>query len=39
MAPQTQADLVRQALAEEWTPEAFEAALDAHSTRTQPFPG
>ncbi|WP_111768446.1 phytanoyl-CoA dioxygenase family protein [Nakamurella deserti] len=39
MAPQTQADLVRQAVAEEWAPDAFAAALEAHTTRTQPFPG
>lgn len=38
MAPQTQADLFRQALAEEWTREAFEAALDAQSARTRPDP-
>jgi ectoine hydroxylase-related dioxygenase (phytanoyl-CoA dioxygenase family) len=36
MAPQTQADLVRQALAEEWTQEAFESALDAHTTSRRP---
>jgi hypothetical protein len=36
MAPQTQADLVRQAVAEEWTPEAFESALDAQAARTRP---
>jgi hypothetical protein len=31
IAPQTQADLVRQAVAEEWTQEAFESALDAQA--------
>ena len=36
LAPQTQADLVRQALAEEWTRDAFESALDAQSARTRP---
>jgi ectoine hydroxylase-related dioxygenase (phytanoyl-CoA dioxygenase family) len=35
-APQTQADLVRQAVTEEWTQEAFEAALDAQAERTRP---
>ena len=35
LAPQTQADLVRQAVAEEWTPEAFETALDAQAARTR----
>jgi ectoine hydroxylase-related dioxygenase (phytanoyl-CoA dioxygenase family) len=35
IAPQTQADLVRQAVAEEWTREAFESALDAQSARTR----
>jgi ectoine hydroxylase-related dioxygenase (phytanoyl-CoA dioxygenase family) len=33
LAPPSQADLVRQALAEDWTPEAFEAALTEHSDR------
>ena len=36
LAPQTQADLVRQAVAEEWTPEAFDSALDAQAARTRP---
>jgi hypothetical protein len=36
LAPQTQADLVRQALAEEWTQDAFESALDAQAARTRP---
>jgi ectoine hydroxylase-related dioxygenase (phytanoyl-CoA dioxygenase family) len=35
MAPQTQADLLRQALAEEWTQDAFASALDAHAARTR----
>jgi len=35
LAPQTQADLVRQAVAEEWTREAFEAALDAQAARAR----
>jgi hypothetical protein len=35
-ATRTQADLVRQALAEEWTADAFEAALDARAARTRP---
>ena len=39
LAPQTQADLVRQALAEEWTQEAFESALDAQAARTRPDHG
>jgi len=39
IAPQTQADLVRQAVAEEWTREAFESALDAQAARTRPIPG
>ncbi|MFL6132347.1 MAG: phytanoyl-CoA dioxygenase family protein, partial [Nocardioidaceae bacterium] len=39
MAPQTQADLVRQALAEEWTQDAFESALHAHAARTHPNHG
>lgn len=34
LAPQTQADLVRQAVAEGWTQEAFESALDAQAART-----
>jgi ectoine hydroxylase-related dioxygenase (phytanoyl-CoA dioxygenase family) len=36
MAPQTQADLLRQAVTEEWSREAFESALDAHAERTSP---
>jgi ectoine hydroxylase-related dioxygenase (phytanoyl-CoA dioxygenase family) len=36
IAPQTQAELVRQAVAEEWTQEAFESALDAQAARTRP---
>jgi ectoine hydroxylase-related dioxygenase (phytanoyl-CoA dioxygenase family) len=36
LAPQTQADLLRQAVAEGWTPEAFAAALTARSARTAP---
>ena len=39
IAPQTQADLVRQAVTEEWTREAFESALDAQTARTRPNPG
>src|SRR4051795_5739780 len=39
MAPQAQADLVRQALAEEWTQDAFESALHAHAARTHPNHG
>jgi hypothetical protein len=35
LAPQTQAELVRQAVAEGWTREAFETALDAQSARTR----
>jgi ectoine hydroxylase-related dioxygenase (phytanoyl-CoA dioxygenase family) len=35
IAPQTQADLVRQAVADEWAPAAFESALDAHAARTR----
>ena len=35
-SPQTQADLVRQAVAERWTREAFESALDAQAARTRP---
>ena len=38
IAPQTQADLVRQAVAEEWTQDAFESALDAQAARTRPAP-
>ncbi len=38
LAPQTQADLVRQAVAEEWTQAAFESALDAQAARTLPRP-
>ena len=34
LAPQTQAALVRQAVAEEWAPDAFESALDAQAART-----
>jgi ectoine hydroxylase-related dioxygenase (phytanoyl-CoA dioxygenase family) len=33
LAPPSQADLVRQALAEGWSPEAFAVALTAHSER------
>ena len=33
LAPPNQADLVRRALAEGWSPEAFEAALTEHSDR------
>jgi ectoine hydroxylase-related dioxygenase (phytanoyl-CoA dioxygenase family) len=33
LAPPSQADLVRRALAEDWSPEAFEAALTEHSDR------
>lgn len=36
IAPQTQAELVRQAVAEEWTKEAFESALNAQAARTRP---
>jgi ectoine hydroxylase-related dioxygenase (phytanoyl-CoA dioxygenase family) len=35
LAPQTQAELLRQAVAERWTREAFESALDAQSARTR----
>ena len=35
LAPQTQADLVRQAVAEGWTQAAFETALDAQAARTR----
>ncbi|MEO5711315.1 MAG: phytanoyl-CoA dioxygenase family protein [Nocardioidaceae bacterium] len=38
LAPQTQADLLRQALAEGWPREAFEVALDAQAERTHPAP-
>jgi ectoine hydroxylase-related dioxygenase (phytanoyl-CoA dioxygenase family) len=33
LAPPSQADLVRQALAQQWSPEEFEAALTVHSDR------
>jgi ectoine hydroxylase-related dioxygenase (phytanoyl-CoA dioxygenase family) len=36
LAPQTQADLLRQALAEQWTPKAFDSALHAQTERTRP---
>ena len=36
IAPQTQAGLVRQAVAEEWTQASFESALDAQSARRLP---
>jgi ectoine hydroxylase-related dioxygenase (phytanoyl-CoA dioxygenase family) len=36
IAPRSQADLVRRAVAEEWSQEAFDAALDAHGARTAP---
>ncbi len=36
IAPQTQAELVCQAVAEEWTQEVFETALDAQAARTRP---
>ena len=39
LAPQTQADLVRQAAAEEWSQQAFESALDAQAARTRPDHG
>jgi ectoine hydroxylase-related dioxygenase (phytanoyl-CoA dioxygenase family) len=39
MAPQTQAGLVRQAVDEEWTHDAFASALDAHAARTRPDHG
>jgi ectoine hydroxylase-related dioxygenase (phytanoyl-CoA dioxygenase family) len=39
LAPQSQADLVRQAVAEAWTQEAFESALDARTARTRPDHG
>src|SRR4051812_19274461 len=38
IVPQTQADLVRQAVAEEWTRQAFESALAAQAARTRPAP-
>jgi ectoine hydroxylase-related dioxygenase (phytanoyl-CoA dioxygenase family) len=38
-ASQTQADLVRQAVAEAWSQEEFETALDAQAARTRPAPG
>ncbi len=38
LSPQTQADLLRQALAEGWTTQAFGEALDAQSARTLPRP-
>jgi ectoine hydroxylase-related dioxygenase (phytanoyl-CoA dioxygenase family) len=34
IAPRSQADLVRRAVAEEWSQQAFNAALDAHGART-----
>lgn len=36
MAPQTQAELLHQAVSEGWTVAAFDAALDAHTARTRP---
>ena len=39
LAPQTQADLVRQSVAEDWTAEAFESALDAQASRSRPNGG
>ncbi len=36
LAPQTQADLVRQAVTEAWTQDAFESALVAQAARTRP---
>jgi ectoine hydroxylase-related dioxygenase (phytanoyl-CoA dioxygenase family) len=39
IAPQTQAELVRQAVSEHWTGDAFEAALDAQAARTRPAHG
>jgi hypothetical protein len=39
LAPQTQADLVRRAVAEGWTRESFESALDAQAERTRPGRG
>ena len=38
-APQTQADLVRQAVAGQWSPAAFLAALDEQAARTRPHHG
>jgi len=35
LAPQTQADLLRQAVGEGWTREAFESALDQQASRTR----
>ncbi len=39
IAPQTQADLFRRAVAEEWTQDAFESALDGQAERTRPGHG
>jgi ectoine hydroxylase-related dioxygenase (phytanoyl-CoA dioxygenase family) len=39
LAPPTQADLLHQALAEQWTQDAFESALDAQAQRTRPGQG
>ncbi|MGA8994334.1 MAG: phytanoyl-CoA dioxygenase family protein [Nocardioidaceae bacterium] len=39
IAPQTQADLLRRAVAEGWTAEAFASALDAQAARTRPDHG
>ncbi len=39
IAPQTQAELVRRAVAETWTRDAFASALDAQAARTRPGPG
>jgi ectoine hydroxylase-related dioxygenase (phytanoyl-CoA dioxygenase family) len=39
IAPQTQADLLRKAVSEEWTPEAFDSALEAQASRTRPDHG
>ena len=39
IAPQTQAELLRQAVAEDWPRETFESALDAHAARTRPGHG
>ena len=39
IAPQTQAELLRQAVVEGWTVEAFESALDAQAARTRPLHG
>ena len=38
LAPQTQAELVRQALAEGWDTATFTARLDAHTGRRAPGP-